>query len=180
MSARIPALNPLPAVSPVLNRNSLELADLERLALPELLHLYRSADAPVPGVLNGRVRGKVLAGPGMFCLRPARALLNSPLWPWRGKRFDACAGRGTNEFGIGRLLTAAALPFEMNPGRCFDGSGPCMVVSYDLPENPRAQRSKRYEIRQVADRLFLSRALKLTDAGYELICFYGLEKTEEG
>lgn len=134
-------------------RPLLTLADLLHLSPPELDEAYARASAPLD--LDGDYDGALLSA--WFPPRPRQygvAGINRAL-PWRGKRFDAAAGRGANRFRLaGRDFTLWPFATRVVPSQ-FDGA-PALLVDYDIPGNPSFFRQGVFdELRQLRPGLYL-------------------------
>jgi len=155
------------------------LDDLSRLDTARLGELYARGTTPARlGVLEGHPRGRMLAVrtldhglPG----RVLRQLAGAGAFPWGGKSF---AGNGETGTGLNRvhLLGRHQLfPFltSIRPS-AVDGA-PCVVLDYDLPDNPRLIRAIHDEIREIEPGLFLGPAMWKAAAGPRLVLWFALD-----
>jgi hypothetical protein len=126
-----------------------DAAHLLRLTRAELDALFARSDAgPVP---DGECRGTLIVPLDAVALRGAAALVGN--LAWRGKAFDAKAGRATNllsPFGI----RAATAEVRKAPSR-LDGRE-CIVLDYS--RTSLVARGIRDELRLVRPGLYLGRA----------------------
>lgn len=125
----------------------------------ELDAFFAGLPATDAGSLRGRYHGALCGVIGIDRL-PARprelvyALLRTPLNVWRGKAFEG--DRGANRWGVGEGQLAFAA-YRLLPGTAHDGTGPCLLLDYDVPENPLPLRAILGEIRQLGPGLHLGR-----------------------
>ena len=153
------------------------LDDLARLSTRELRELYEGGTVPELAALDGDLVGRMLA-----VRRIENALgtfSRSARFPWAGKSFRAeSARRGT---GINRVRLAGRhrlFPFETFVGTSVLDGRPCVVLDYDLADNPRAIRAVHDEVREVAPKIFLGPACAKRDGKKPvLVLWFALDAT---
>jgi hypothetical protein len=155
------------------------LDDLSRLDVAKLGELYARGTTPARlGVLEGHPCGRMLSVrtldhglPG----RLLRQLAGASAFPWGGKSF---AGNGETGTGLNRVHLVGRhqlFPFltSIRPS-ALDGA-PCVVLDYDLPDNPRLIRAIHDEIREIEPGLFLGPAMWKAAAGRKLVLWFALD-----
>jgi hypothetical protein len=143
------------------------LDDLSRLDVAKLGELYARGTTPARlGVLEGHPRGRMLSVrtldhglPG----RVLRQLAGASAFPWGGKSFAGNGGRH-QLFPFMTSIRPSAL----------DGA-PCVVLDYDLPDNPRLIRAIHDEIREIEPGLFLGPAMWKAATGPKLVLWLALD-----
>jgi hypothetical protein len=153
-----------------------ELATLDARALGEV---YARGSAPARlAVLEGHPRGRMLAvrtldhGARGEILR---RIAGSSSFPWGGKSF---AGGGETGTGINRVHLFGRhqlFPFETSVRASAVDGAPCVVLDYDLPDNPRAIRAIHDEVREIVPGLFLGPAMWKTRGGPRLVLWFALD-----
>jgi hypothetical protein len=140
------------------------LDELAALDVAALTALYRSGRMPASlAALDGNPRCRMLAVRGLDHGAPAGALrrfAGSNAFPWAGKTFSsesAERGRGINRVRLGGDRRWFPFTTCIEPS-AIDGK-PCIFLDYRQPENPRAIRVIRDELREVAPDLFLGPAM---------------------
>lgn len=161
-------------------------------ALGELEAVFAAGSEP--DRLDGRYRGRYLAATVRRGLDPVLDGL-ARLWlPWRGKAFDAAAGRGRNLFTAagGAALRLAfrdhqlerdvrgdvlAFPFRTGTGTSATVPGlRVLKLDYDLPDNPdRPVRKVLDELVRVGEGLYLGQALVRRDGRLERAAWFSFE-----
>lgn len=152
--------------------------DLARMGIAELEALYRAGRTPESlSVLDGTPPGRMLTlvgppgrGLGLAALRRIAA---APLFPWRGKSFhshSADEGGGINR----AILLGDIYPFETRFDTSAIDGEPCVLLDYDLPENPFFIRAIRDELREVSPGLFLGPAM-LDGREPKLVLYFGID-----
>ncbi len=150
------------------------LAHLSRVALDAL---FASLPAPAAGECEGELRGVQIDLAGLDRL-PGRvraallAPLRGPLGLWRGKRLTA--DRGVNVWGVGPARRSFGR-FRIAPAAALDGSGPCLQLDYDVPENPLPMRGILGEVRRLGPGMFLGRMLYRAGSGRTCVLYFTLE-----
>jgi hypothetical protein len=159
--------------------STLGLDDLSRLGVGELTRMYREARAPSSlEALSGAPASRMLTVIGPLGRGPARALVARlaahALFPWRGKRFEASAphhGQGINRvLGLGEKFR-----FQLRYDDSVLDGGRCVLLDYDLPENPWVIRQIRDELREVRPGLFLGPALLRTRTEPKLVLYFAVD-----
>lgn len=137
-----------------------DLDDLLALDAATLERLYREAETPEIGDLDGDLVGRMLVGPAASpgFADVMRRLARWRAFPWLGKTFrprDARSGEGWN-----RVLSDRNLWFRFTTsiGRSKAGDFDALHLDYDHPENPFFIRAIEDEVRTVAPGLFLGQA----------------------
>jgi len=155
------------------------LDDLSQLDVARLGELYARGTTPARlGVLEGHPRGRMLSVRTLDHGLPGRVLrqiAGASGFPWGGKSF---AGNGETGTGLNRvhLLGRHQLfPFltSIRPS-VLDGA-PCVVLDYDLPDNPRLIRAIHDEVREIEPGLFLGPAMWKAAAGPKLVLWFALD-----
>jgi hypothetical protein len=150
---------------------------LARRSRPELDALFASLPAPALDEVGGDLRGTQIDLAGADRL-PARlraallAVLRAPAGPWRGKRLAGT--RGTNVWGIGPFRRTFA-EFRVAPAEAVDGSGSCLQLDYDVPENALPLRGILGEMRVLGPGLFLGRMHYRAGSARRCLLYFTLE-----
>ncbi len=160
------------AASPAVDARS-----LARRSRADLDALFACLPAPARSDLAGDLRGVQIDLAGLDRLpRPLRAgilaLLRAPAGPWRGKRL--AGERGTNLWGLGPFQRTFA-HFRVATADALDGSGPCLQLDYDVPENPLPVRGILGELRTLGPGLFLGRMHYRVGSGRTCLLYFTLE-----
>ena len=82
--------------------------------------------------------------------------------------------RGTNLWGIGPFRRSFA-EFRVETAAALDGSGPCLRLDYDVPENPLPLRGILGELRALGPGLFLGRMHYRAGSGGACLLYFTLE-----
>jgi hypothetical protein len=156
-----------------------DLDSLSRLDVNDLGALYAGGTAPARvGVLEGHPRGRMLSvrsldhgAPGRW----VRSLAGAGAFPWGGKSFmgDGERGAGVNRvhlFGRHQLF-----PFVTRIRPSVVDGAPCVVLDYDLPDNPGVIRSIHDEIREIDRGLYLGPAMWKARGGPKLVLWFALD-----
>jgi hypothetical protein len=166
---------PSPARRAVHTLDSLADLDVEALGL-----LYAGGAAPTSvAALDGHPRGRMLAVRALDTGAVAGALRSfagAAFFPWGGKSFAATgAASGTGVNRVHLLGRHQLFPFEtrIEPSR-VDGR-PCIVLDYDLPDNPWAIRQIHDEVREVSPGLFLGPAMWKTKDAPAFVLWFALD-----
>jgi len=143
----------------------LGLDDLAAMSSPELGALYAGGSVPDSlAAIDGDLVGRMLAVEKLDRGSPRRALAafsRGSGFPWAGKSFRAeAAGRGS---GVNRVRLGAAgrhrlFPFETRFGESVIDARACVVLDYDLTDNPAVIRAIHDEVRLVTPRVLLGPA----------------------
>ena len=104
-----------------------------------------------------------------------RSLAGAGAFPWGGKSFagDGDRGAGVNRvhlFGRHQLF-----PFVTRICPSVVDGAPCVVLDYDLPDNPGVIRSIHDEIREIDRGLYLGPAMWKTRHGPKLVLWFSLD-----
>jgi len=136
------------------------LEDLAAYSAAELRELYEKATVPKSmRVLDGAFCGRLLApaGPGAFLFAGlVRRLAGSRYFPWLGKTIaiaDDSGGTGKNSLSLG--LRMDKVPFVIRFDDSVVDGKRCIVLDYDLEENPGVVRRIGDELREVCPGLFM-------------------------
>jgi hypothetical protein len=156
---------------------AVDARSLARRSRAELDALFASLTAPALSDLAGDLRGVQIDLAGLERLpRAVRsavlASLRGPLGLWRGKRL--AGARGTNLWGIGPARRTFA-QFRVAAAAALDGSGPCLQLDYDVPENPLPLRGILGECRTLGPGLFLGRMHYRVGSGRTCLLYFTLE-----
>jgi hypothetical protein len=153
---------------------------LSRLTSAELSALYRRARLPrsLP-VLNGAPRGRMLALVPPFdrglAFAALRGFAGSRAFPWGGKSFAASAADTTGH-GINRaVLLGEVFRFDTRVAPSAVDGAPCIVLDYDLPQNPWFIRQIHDELREVAEGLYLGPAMWKSKSGPKLVLHFAID-----
>jgi hypothetical protein len=157
------------------------LDDLASLDVDALEALYRRGTVPASlHALDGSPVCRMLSVRGLdrgAVFGALRTISRSGAFPWAGKSFVASSdAEGT---GINRVRLAGTrrwFPFHtrVEPS-AIDGDA-CILLDYDLSENPKPIRMIRDELREVAPGLFLGPAMLDTGKGDpRLILFFACD-----
>lgn len=166
-----PARNPAPA-DPAVDARS-----LSRQSRAELDRLFSTLPAPGRSDLDGDLRGVQIDLAGLEGLPRALragilAVLRNPRGLWRGKRF--AGERGTNLWAVGPIRRSFA-HFRVAPADAVDGSGACLQLDYDVPENPLPLRGILGEVRALGPGLWLARMHYRVGSGRACVLYFTLE-----
>lgn len=159
------------------------LDDLTRMGVAELGRIYEQGSVPGSlAALDGTPHGRMLAlvgpagrGPALGAIRRVAA---SRAFPWRGKSFrskDATHGEGINR----AIVLGDLYRFETRIDTSAIDGAPCVLLNYDLPENPFFIRAIRDELREVAPGLFLGPAMLDGDRP-KLVLYFAIDTTVGG
>jgi len=156
---------------------AVDARSLARRSRAELDALFASLPGPALLDLGGDLRGVQIDLAGLERLpRAVRAgilaTLRGPMGVWRGKRL--MGERGTNLWGIGPLRRTFAA-FRVASANALDGSGPCLQLDYDVPENPLPLRGILGELRTLGPGLFLGRMHYRAGTGRTCLLYFTLE-----
>lgn len=141
---------------------TLDLDALAALSGDALARLYSEGTVTDVGALAGRPTGRMLAVRGLdrgTAASAIRGFAGSRGFPWGGKSFSGSgrAGAGVNRvhlFGRHTLF-----PFLTKVGPSVVDGRPCIVLDYDLPDNPGVIRAIHDEVREVDAGLYLGPAM---------------------
>jgi hypothetical protein len=169
--------NGSPATSTTASSARWTLDDLANKSAIELGGIYAKGAPPTLADLDGSPRGRMLAFTGPLGRGRAAAGLRrfaeSPYFPWGGKSFTS---RGTQRGdGINRVRVLGDLfRFETHVGPSKVDGKPCLILDYDLPQNPWFIRKIHDELRQVSPRSFLGPAMWKMRSGAKLVLYFAI------
>jgi hypothetical protein len=162
---------------------TLRLDDLSRMSVKELDRLYRGGRCPQSiSEIAGLPRGRMLAVRGLdqgITGTLLRAFASSGAFPWGGKTFE---GHGKGGSGINRVHLGgrhAVFPFSLKKAASVIDGEPCVMLDYDLPDNPWAIRHILDEVREVEPRLLLGPALWKGKGDPVFVLWFALDLAEE-
>jgi hypothetical protein len=163
-----------PERGPLRQRAPVDARSLASRSRAQLDALFASLAAPTE--LQGDLRGTQIDLAGLDRLpRTLRsgilAVLRAPASPWRGKRL--AGNHGTNLWAIGPFRRTFAR-FRVAPAGALDGSGPCLQLDYDVPENPLPVRGIVGELRTLGPGLFLGRMHYRVGSGRTCLLYFTL------
>jgi hypothetical protein len=169
-----------PARSAAAGLRSIEIDDLARMSVVDLVDLYRAGTVPDSlRALDDATHGRILALRGLDWRGPldvfARAAA-SRFFPWAGKRFhhlDRNQGTGINRMRLAGERLWYPFRTRIEPSAIDDA--PCIALDYDLPENPALIRALRDELREVSPGLFLGPALIRALRKPRLVMFFACD-----
>ena len=155
--------------------------DLDALAALDsdaLFRLYAEGRVTDVTPLAGAPQGRMLAVRALDHGAPAnllRTIAGSKGFPWGGKSFQGSGARGAG-FNRAHLFGRHQLfPFLTHVApSAIDGS-PCVVLDYDLPDNPSLIRAIHDEVREVSPGLYLGPAMWKTTTGPRLVLWFALD-----
>jgi hypothetical protein len=156
---------------------AVDARSLARRSRADLDRLFAALPPPASGEVAGTMRGTVVDVIGLGRLPPGvraglLAALRGPIGVWRGKRF--AGAQGTNVWGAGgfeRLFAA----FRVEVGPALDGSGSCVRLDYDVPENPLPVRAILGEVRSLGPGLLLGRMHYRAGSARACVLYFTLE-----
>jgi hypothetical protein len=159
---------------------TLDLDALSRMDVGALGELYARGTHPTDvDALEGNPRGRMLAVRTLdrgVAAGAIRSLAGASFFPWGGKTF---AGRGARGTGVNRLHLFGRhqlFPFHTRIDESAIDGAPCVVLDYDLPDNPGVIRKIHDEVREVSPGLFLGPAMWKTPNGRPaLVLWFALD-----
>jgi hypothetical protein len=156
---------------------AVDARSLARRSRANLDRLFAALPLPASGELSGTLRGTVVDAVGLGRLPPGvraglLAALRGPLGVWRGKRF--AGAQGTNVWGAGGFERLFAT-FRVEVGPALDGSGSCVRLDYDVPENPLLVRAILGEVRSLGPGLLLGRMHYRAGSARACVLYFTLE-----
>jgi hypothetical protein len=155
----------------------LTVDDLSTKSAAELGALYAKGTPPQLADLDGSPRGRMLAFAGPLgrgrAFEGLRRFAASRYFPWHGKSFAPKIAHGGS--GINRVRVIGNLfRFETRIGPSEVDGRPCLILDYDLPQNPWFIRKIHDELRQISPRLFLGPAMWKARAGAKLVLYFAI------
>ena len=171
---------PTPKESARKGAGTLSLDGLARMDVTELGALYARGDMPDSlHALDGHPRGRMLAVRGVdrgSLGSLLRRLSSAAFFPWGGKSFTAQSdtdGRGVNRVHLGGRHQL--FPFHTLLGSSAIDRRPCVILDYDLPDNPGFIRAIHDEVRQIEPGLFLGPAMLKQSDGPAFVLWFALD-----
>jgi hypothetical protein len=156
--------------------------DLDALAarnVAELGALYAAAARPTQvDTLAGNPRGRMLAVRTLDEGAPAgaiRSLASAAFFPWGGKSFAGAGASGTGVNRVHLLGRHALFPFHTRLAPSVVDGAPCVMLDYDLPDNPLLIRKIHDEVREVTPGLWLGPAMWKGDGAPALVLWFALD-----
>ncbi|MBF0398046.1 MAG: hypothetical protein HQK78_14800 [Desulfobacterales bacterium] len=148
----------------------------------ELDLIYRNGILPSSfKALDGMPKGRMLSikyidkTPLSFFIK---YFAGSGLFPWEGKSFKSnnnIEGSGINRIQIMNTLKFNWFPFKTKIVPSIIDGRDCILLDYDLPENPWFIRKIRDELRKVSNHLFLGPAMwKNNKGGADLVLWFAI------
>jgi hypothetical protein len=163
---------------PALPPREHDLDALAKLDVATLGGLYAAGSVPPMDALEGHPRGRMLAIRAMDRgMRGSllRRFAGSQGFPWEGKSFR---GRGTTGTGINRIVLGGRhtlFPFRTLVRPSVMDGAPCIVLDYDLPDNPGVIRAIHDELREIEPQLFLGPAMLKTKGDPAFVLWFALD-----
>lgn len=158
-----------------------DLDALARLDGAALAGLYAAGEMPADwSDLDGDRVGRMLAvrGAGLIARR-LRRIAGAPGFVWGGKSFHGSGtsnSGGINRVRLGRAGRHRLFPFDTRVGPSVVDGGPCVILDYDLPENPGVIRRIHDEIRLIEPGLWLGPAMWKTDDAPVHVLWFALDQ----
>jgi len=160
--------------------SGLTLEALSRMSFDELGALYRGGSCPESiDEISGLPQGRMLAVRGLdsgISGSLLRRFSGSAGFPWGGKTFEGqgrSGGHGINRVHLGGRH--ALFPFLLRKEASVLDGQPCVMLDYDLSDNPWAIRKILDEVREVAPRLLLGPALLKTSGKPVHVLWFALD-----
>ncbi len=160
-----------------------DLGSLAALDVAELGRRYAAGTVPPDlAALEGHPRGRMLAIRALDRGRRGGALRRFSGWgafPWEGKSFS---GHGATGTGINRISLFGRrnwFPFRTSVRDSVIDGAPCIVLDYDLPENPAAIRAIHDELREIEPELFLGPAMLKARRGPRFVLWFALDTSDQ-
>ena len=164
-----------------------DLDSLAALDCDALAAIYARGTVRGVGPLEGRPTGRMLAWKAISTGPSSRARLRARLgdalrrfsaskgFPWGGKSF---AGSGDSGSGVNRVHLGGRhqlFPFLTRVAPSVVDGKPCVVLNYDLEDNPGFIRAIHDEVREVAPGLYLGPAMWKSASGPKLVLWFALD-----
>ncbi len=160
-----------------------DLASLAALDVAELGRRYAAGVVPPDlAALEGHPRGRMLAIRALDRGRRGGALRRFSGWaafPWEGKSFSGHGRTGTGINRIGLFGRRNWFPFRTSVRDSVIDGAPCIVLDYDLPENPAAIRAIHDELREIEPELFLGPAMLKARKGPRFVLWFALDAGDQ-
>lgn len=159
---------------------ALDLDALSTMDVAALGELYARAARPTQvDALEGNPRGRMLAVRMLdrgVTAGAIRSFAGASFFPWGGKTFAGSGARGTGVNRVHLFGRHQLFPFHTRIGDSAIDGAPCVVLDYDLPDNPGVIRKIHDEVREVAPGLFLGPAMWKTARGRPtLVLWFALD-----
>lgn len=150
---------------------------MARQTVEELGALYERGTAPRLKDLDGTPRGRMLTWVGPLghggVQRAVRRFARSSVFPWGGKSFRSSGE--THGRGINRVRALGdAFPFETRFGPSVIDGRPCLILDYDLAQNPWLIRQIHDELRQVGPGVYLGPAMWKMRPSPKLVLYFAI------
>ena len=171
-------------VKPAANATTHTLETLAQLDVAALGRIYDSGTVPRSlRALDGNPTGRMLSIRSADKGAPARFIRNfagAKVFPWGGKSFSAnnkSTGRGINRVKLGgrHLL----FPFETAFAASVIDGRPCVVLDYDLGDNPGLICKIHDEVREVSPGVYLGPAMWKTATTPEFVLWFALDTNQQ-
>ena len=160
------------------------LDSLSALTVEALGPIYERAAIPTSlAGLDGHPRGRMLAVRTLDQGGIAGALRSfaaARAFPWGGKSFtsrSATEGTGVNRVHLGGRHNL--FPFETRLAPSVIDGKPCVLLDYDLPDNPWFIRAIHDEVREVSPGLYLGPAMWKAANGPALVLWFALDTHDQ-
>ena len=170
--------------SPRPARATHSLASLADLDVEALGRIYDAGTVPASlAVLDGHPRGRMLAVRLLdagIAARGLRGFSGASAFPWGGKSFsggNASAGKGINRVHL--LGRHQLFPFETRFAPSQIDGRPCILLDYDLPDNPALIRKIHDEVREGSPGLFLGPAMWKTETVPAFVLWFALDTRDQ-
>jgi hypothetical protein len=174
---------PVPPPSAEVHERENDLRSLATMDVEELGQLYAAGTVPPSlDVLEGHPRGRMLAIRALDHGSRGSALRRFSGWgafPWEGKSFSGTGATGT---GINRIKLVGRknwFPFRTSIRDSVIDGAPCIVLDYDLKENPAFIRAIHDELRQIEPQLFLGPAMLKARKGPTFVLWFALDTSQQ-
>ena len=148
------------SIAAVMPKPVLDLGQLTRMGPTALAQVYAAGTLPELPSVSGVPHGRMLALDALGDSPRIARLAAKLRFPWRGKSFSGdstFAGEGINRIRL--FGDRQWYRFETYTAPSVLDGQPCVLLNYDLADNPWFIRRIRDEIREVASGLFMGPAL---------------------
>jgi hypothetical protein len=108
-----------------------------------------------------------------------RGIAGAASFPWGGKSFVGTGERGAGENRVHLLGRHRLFPFLTRVAPSQVDRAPCVVLDYDLPDNPWSIRQIHDEVREVEKGLWLGPAMWKGERGPALVLWFALDTREQ-
>lgn len=157
----------------------LDLDSLSKLDVEALGKLYAKGTVPSRlGALEGHPRGRMLSVASLdhgAVGNLIRRVAGAAAFPWGGKSFFGTGDSGTGVNRVHLFGRHQLFPFLtfLRPS-VVDGA-PCVVLDYDLKDNPALIRAIHDEVREIEPGLFLGPAMWKAKDGPKFVLWFALD-----